>query len=76
MHWGLVPSWSKDPKIAYSTINARAETVASKPAFRAAFKVRRCLIHADGFYEWRKAGPRNDDAGVVEAQQSAANGLF
>lgn len=58
LHWGLVPPWSKDPKIAYSTINARAETVASKPAFRAAFKARRCLIPADGFYEWRKAGAR------------------
>jgi putative SOS response-associated peptidase YedK len=58
LHWGLVPSWSKDPKIAYSTIYARAETVASKPAFRAAFKARRCLIPANGFYEWRKAGPR------------------
>lgn len=50
--WGLVPSWSSEPKIEYSTINARAETVADKPAFRSAFKHRRCLIAADGFYEW------------------------
>lgn len=52
-HWGLIPSWAKDIKIGYHTINARAETVASKPAFRTAFKHRRCLIPADGFYEWQ-----------------------
>jgi putative SOS response-associated peptidase YedK len=52
LHWGLIPSWSKDRKIGYRTINARAETVADKPAFRAALKHRRCLIPADGFYEW------------------------
>lgn len=51
--WGLIPSWAKDMKIGYSTINARAETVASKPAFRNAFRHRRCLIPADGFYEWQ-----------------------
>lgn len=51
--WGLVPSWSKEPKLPYSTINAKAETVAAKPAFRSAFKHRRCLIPANGFYEWR-----------------------
>jgi putative SOS response-associated peptidase YedK len=54
--WGLVPSWAKDPKIGNSLINARAETVASKPAYRAAWKKRRCLVPADGFYEWQKAG--------------------
>ena len=52
MKWGLVPAWSAEPKTAYSTINARAETVAQKPAFRSAFRHRRCLIAADGFYEW------------------------
>jgi len=52
-HWGLIPSWAKDRKIGYRTINARAETVAEKPAFRAAFRRRRCLIPADGFYEWQ-----------------------
>ncbi|MEL6327223.1 MAG: SOS response-associated peptidase [Cyanobacteria bacterium J06626_23] len=52
--WGLVPSWSKDPTIGNRMINARAETVAEKPSFRAAFKRRRCLIVADGFYEWKK----------------------
>jgi putative SOS response-associated peptidase YedK len=54
--WGLIPSWAKDPKIGNSLINARGETVAEKPAFRAAFKRRRCLIPADGFYEWKRAG--------------------
>lgn len=52
MKWGLVPSWSHEPRTEYSTINARAETIADKPAFRSAFKHRRCLIAADGFYEW------------------------
>ena len=52
LRWGLIPSWAKDPKIGYRTINARVETVATKPAFRAAFKRRRCLVAGDGFYEW------------------------
>ena len=51
--WGLIPQWAKDTKIGYHTINARAETVASKPAFRTAFRHRRCLIPADGFIEWQ-----------------------
>jgi putative SOS response-associated peptidase YedK len=54
--WGLIPSWSKDPSIGSTLINARAETVEEKPAFRTAFKRRRCLIPADGFYEWQKRG--------------------
>lgn len=53
LRWGLIPSWAKDPKIAYQLYNARAETIAEKPSFRNAFKKRRCLIPADGFYEWR-----------------------
>lgn len=53
LHWGLIPSWAKDRKLGYRTINARAETVAEKPSFRTAFKSRRCLIPADGFYEWQ-----------------------
>jgi putative SOS response-associated peptidase YedK len=52
--WGLIPPWAKDPGIGARMINARAETVATKPAFRRAFRERRCLILADGFYEWRK----------------------
>ena len=55
LRWGLIPAWAKEAKTGYSTINARAETVAVKPAFRNAFKRRRCLIAADGFYEWRGA---------------------
>jgi putative SOS response-associated peptidase YedK len=54
MRWGLVPAWAKGAKIGYSTINARAEDVASKPAFREAFKKRHCLIPADRFYEWMR----------------------
>lgn len=53
-HWGLVPLWAKDPKIGSKMINARAETLAEKNAYKSAFKRRRCLIPADGFYEWRK----------------------
>jgi len=51
--WGLIPSWAKDPSIGYRLINARSETLSEKPAFRQAFARRRCLILADGFYEWR-----------------------
>lgn len=54
MRWGLVPSWSKDASGAAKMINARAETAPDKPSFRAAFSKRRCLIVADGFYEWQK----------------------
>ncbi|MCU7931040.1 MAG: SOS response-associated peptidase [Candidatus Thiodiazotropha sp. (ex Codakia rugifera)] len=53
LRWGLIPFWAKDEKIGYRTINARAETVESKPAYRAAFKQRRCLIPASGFFEWK-----------------------
>lgn len=54
LRWGLIPFWAKDMKIGYKMINARAETVASKPAFRAAFKQRRCLIPGSGFFEWKR----------------------
>ncbi len=54
LHWGLIPFWAKDPKVGARMINARSETVAEKPAFRAAFRRRRCLIVADGFYEWQQ----------------------
>jgi putative SOS response-associated peptidase YedK len=54
LRWGLIPSWAKDPAIGNKMINARAETVSEKPSFRSAFKKRRCLILADGFYEWKK----------------------
>lgn len=58
MRWGLVPSWADDPAIGSRMINARSETAASKPAFRAAMRARRCLVPADGFYEW--TGPAGD----------------
>lgn len=58
LRWGLVPAWAQDLRIGARLINARAETVAEKPAFRAAFKSRRCLIPADGYYEWQKTGAR------------------
>ena len=53
-HWGLIPSWAKDPSMGSRMINARAETAASKPAFRSAMRYRRCLVLANGFYEWKK----------------------
>ncbi len=56
MKWGLIPSWAKDDKNASKLINARAETLTEKPSFRNAFKHRRCLIPADGFYEWKTEG--------------------
>lgn len=60
LRWGLIPFWAKDPAIGNRMINARAETVAEKPSFRAAYKRRRCLVLADGFYEWHKeeSGPK------------------
>ncbi len=58
LRWGLVPSWARDPGIGARLINARSETAADKPAFRSAFRSRRCLIVADGFYEWRRGRGR------------------
>ena len=54
--WGLIPSWAKDPSIGNRMFNARAETIAEKPSFKDAFQKRRCMIVADGFYEWQKIG--------------------
>ena len=56
LRWGLIPSWAKDARMGSRMINARAETLAKRPAFRAAFARRRCLVLADGFYEWRRSG--------------------
>jgi putative SOS response-associated peptidase YedK len=58
MQWGLVPSWAKDPAIGNRMINARAETLAEKPSFKGLIGKRRCVVLADGFYEWRKEGKR------------------
>jgi putative SOS response-associated peptidase YedK len=59
MRWGLVPFWAKDPKFGYSTFNARAEEVPTKPAYREALKKRRCLVPADAFYEWQRLDKKN-----------------
>ena len=84
MRWGLVPSWSKDPKAGPPLINARADTVATKPSFRSAFKARRCLVPADGFYEWQKTGEKTltadettdlvQDPGVIRNGESVTVG--
>lgn len=58
VRWGLIPSWAKDPSIATKAINAMSETAAEKPAFREALRLRRCLIPADGLYEWQSIGPK------------------
>lgn len=57
-HWGLIPHWAKDEKIGHRMINARAESLSEKPSFRTALKKRRCLVVADGFYEWKHAGKK------------------
>lgn len=72
--WGLIPSWAKDPKIGSRMINARSETVAEKPSFRAAFKRRRCLIPASGFYEWQKLGDRKQPT-FVQGKEDQLFGL-
>jgi len=78
LHWGLVPFWAKDISIGNKLINARAETIASKPSFRNAFKKRRCLIPADGFYEWK--GPKGQKQPVFitlpESRPFAFAGLW
>jgi len=74
---GLIPSWAADTKIGQSLINARSETVATKPAFRPAFKQRRCLVPADGFYEWKLLDGKKQPylIGVGDAQPFAFAGL-
>ncbi|MFL5339603.1 MAG: SOS response-associated peptidase [Gemmataceae bacterium] len=70
LRWGLIPFWATDAKIAYHTINAKGETVAEKPAFRAAFKKRRCLVPADGFIEWLKDGPKTKRPYLIGLKRS------
>jgi len=76
LRWGLIPSWAKGPEIGHRLINARAETAAQKPSFRTAFRRRRCLVPADGFYEWQRRDgakqpyyihPRDDGAAFAFA---------
>jgi len=69
VRWGLIPFWAKDAKIGARFINARSETASDKPAFRSAFKMRRCLIPADGFYEWKKLEKDRDPYLVVLASR-------
>lgn len=87
--WGLIPSWAKDPSMGSKMINARSETAGEKPAFRAAFKRRRCLLPATGFFEWQAVGGRKQPmyihaagsgifslAGLWEIWQSADGGVL
>lgn len=78
MKWGLTPSWAKDPKIGNRMINARSETAAEKPSFRSAFKRRRCLIPADGYYEWVKQGVKKAPMYIQHAEREifAFGGLW
>lgn len=71
LRWGLIPSWAKDIGIGVKLINARSETVAEKPAFRAAFKHRRCLVMADGFYEWQQQGKTAESPASGEKRLSS-----
>jgi putative SOS response-associated peptidase YedK len=65
LRWGLIPSWAKDTKMGAKLINARSESIAEKPSFRSAFRRRRCLVPADGFYEWRAEGARKQPYLIV-----------
>ncbi|MBC8120901.1 MAG: SOS response-associated peptidase [Gemmatimonadaceae bacterium] len=78
VRWGLVPSWSKDPAIGARMINARAETVAEKPSFRSALRSRRCLVVADGFYEWKKVEGKKQPYHIrlVDSEVFAFAGLW
>jgi putative SOS response-associated peptidase YedK len=69
MRWGLVPTWAKDPAVFHATFNARAETVAEKPSFRAAFRARRCLIPVSGFYEWKAVDKRKQAYYITGADE-------
>jgi putative SOS response-associated peptidase YedK len=78
LRWGLIPYWSKDPKIAWKTINARGEKVATTPAFRDAYKRRRCLVPADAFYEWKANGKTKQPYAIAmrDRQPFAFAGLW
>jgi putative SOS response-associated peptidase YedK len=79
MRWGLIPYWAKDPSIGQKTINAMSETAAEKPAFRDAIRWRRCLIPADGFYEWKRFGSKEKQPynfGMADDSPFAFAGLW
>ena len=79
LRWGLVPFWAKDAKVGYSTINAKAETVATSAMFREALKRRRCLVPADGFYEWQKIDAKTKQPyaiALADGSQFAFAGLW
>jgi putative SOS response-associated peptidase YedK len=71
LRWGLVPYWAKDPSIGHRLINARSETLRDKPAFRDAFKKRRCIVPADGFYEWKREGAGKKQPHLVRSASKA-----
>ncbi len=78
LRWGLVPSWAQDEKIGYKMINARAETLQEKPAFRRLFERKRCMIPADGFYEWKQMDRGKQPMRITmrDGEQFAFAGLF
>jgi putative SOS response-associated peptidase YedK len=75
LRWGFVPFWAKHAKIGYSTINARAEEAAAKPAFREALRKRRCLVPADAFYEWERSDPKNKQAFAIALRSGEPYGF-
>ncbi len=70
--WGLIPHWAKDQREGARMINARSETVAAKPAFRTSYRTRRCLVPADGFYEWLKKGPKDKQPHYIKMKDGSA----
>jgi putative SOS response-associated peptidase YedK len=70
LRWGLIPSWAKDAKMGFSLINAKAETCTDKPAFRDAFGSRRCIVPADGFYEWKADGKRKQPYAILRKDRA------
>ncbi|MDD9990852.1 MAG: SOS response-associated peptidase [Rhodospirillales bacterium] len=78
LRWGLIPAWARDSAIGHRLINARSETAAQKPSFRAAYRQRRCLIPADGFYEWRREGKTRQPwlFGLLHGTPFAVAGLW
>jgi putative SOS response-associated peptidase YedK len=70
LHWGLVPYWAKDIKVGFANINAKAEAIETKQAFRQAFERRRCLVPVDNFYEWKKTGMRKQPYAIALANRA------